>query len=240
MDTGGAAVIGRGRVCPHCGTALKYRLGMYQCTQCDYEEPEHPPEPEPQPKPEPEARAKMRKLPKWIPTLTLPVQDQEGGTGFAPGEFDEHARVATSALGNVSELTTEKVLVLGVMAVQSVLIVVLTAPKLNLMAFTFGELNIVGTILALALGLLMWGWVFFTRLLWVKYVFVLLELITALAIVSGIVMLLYYLLSDQMFPLLGWINYGLLFWIVAITSAFVSAWICWILLREIQYMTYQR
>lgn len=240
MTTGGTALIGRGRICPHCGNELKYRLGMYQCAQCEYEEPEHPPEPEPKTAPPPDLKARMRQLPKWIPALTLPVQYQQGGPGFAPGEFDEHARVVTSHLGEVSQLSTEKVLVLGVMAVQAVLIVVLTAPKLNLMAFTFGELNIVGTILTLALGLLLWGWAFFTRKLWAKYVFLVLALISAIAMIGGIFTLLYYLVIDRIFPLLGWINYGLLFWIILASSAFVSAWTCWILLREIQYMTYQR
>lgn len=230
----------RGRICPRCRTELKYRLGMYQCSQCDYEEPEHPPQPEPAPEPEPEPKAKLRKIPKWMPTLTLPLQDQAARPGFAPSEYDEHARVATSALGDVSQLTGEKLAVLAVMTVQSVLSVVMTAPQLNMMAFMLGELNIIAAILILALGLALWGWVFFTRILWVKFVFLLIALICAISNIGSISMLVYYLLSDQMFPLLGWINYGLLFWIILIISAFVSCWTCWILMREIQIMTYQR
>lgn len=209
---------------------------MYECPRCDYSEPEHPPEPEPEPEPPPP----RRKLPRWIPAVTLHESEPEPGTVFNPSEYDEHARISTVALGEVAQLMTEKVLVLGAMAVRSVLEVILVSPLYSQLAFNLGSGTVVMAVLSMVVSLLLWGWVFFSRVVWAKIVFSIIALVATVTLVGGALTFVYYVFSDNQFPFSYAIPFGVLFWIIIGINATISAWAFWILVREIQYLQYRR
>jgi hypothetical protein len=224
------------RTCPNCGIELQYRLGMYECPRCDYNEPEHPPEPAPEPEPEP----KRKRLPNWIPPVSLHDPGLERGTVFNPHEYDEHARIRTAALGEVAQLLPEKVIVLGAMAVRSVLDLILVSPLYGKLAFNLGSGTVILSVLSLIFSLLLWSWVLFSRVIWAKYLFSIIALVAAVTYIGGALMLVYYSLSDRMYPLLGWLPYGVLFWVLVLANAAIFAWAFWILFREIQFLQYRR
>jgi len=206
---------------------------MFECPRCDYNEPEHPPEPEP----EPEPKLPRRKLPKWIPPVTSFDPSLESGTVFNPGEYDEHARITTATLSMVSQLVPEKVIVLGAMAVRSVLEVILVSPMYSTLSFNLGSGTVVMSILGVITGLLLWAWVFFSRVVWAKIVFSIIALVFTVVLIGGVLTFLYFVLSDERFPwLVGVLPFGLLFWVVTGVNATIFGWAFWILVREIQIL----
>jgi hypothetical protein len=226
----------RNRVCPNCGIQLQYRLGTFECPDCDYSEPEHPPEPESQPEP----KQKLRNLPKWIPPVTLHDPGLESGTVFNPREYDEHARISTATLGQVAQLVPEKAIVLGAMAVRSVLEVILISPMYGTVSFVFGSATVVLSILCVLVSLLLWAWVFFSRVVWAKIVFSILALVYTAILIGGVLTFLYFVLSDKRWPwLVGVLPFGFLFWVVTGINAIIFGWAFWILAREIQILQYR-
>jgi hypothetical protein len=100
----------KSKTCPQCGGAMAYRLGEYQCGQCDHVEPAVSPGPS---------------LPAAAEWRKPPQDTRSADAGFAAGSFSQRDYSRPSAPGAKFDpaptLNTEKMIFFGVFLAQSVL-----------------------------------------------------------------------------------------------------------------------
>jgi hypothetical protein len=214
---------------------LEFRLGMFECPQCGYERTQDALE-ERQERVE-QAEVKRRKLPTWVPPVSGAF-DEPKGKVFNPADYDAHAKVTTIMRRRVQELLPEKLIVLAIYTVQAVIGVFMFIPFYHLLAFAAGGTAVAGIVLCFVLNLALWAWVLLCHALWAKYLFLLIALA---GVVAGLIfagMTLYYVLSEKFNPYGAVYQLGLIFWIILAVSVLTSAWIAWILKRDIEYFTF--
>lgn len=214
---------------------MEFRLGMFECPQCGCERTRDALE-KPQERVE-QAEQARRKLPKWVPPVSGAF-DEPKGKVFDPGEYDAHARVTTVMRRRVQELLPEKLIVLSIYTVQAIFCVFMVAPFYHLLTFAAGGAAVTGLVVSAILGVALWAWVLLCHALWAKYLFLLIALAAVVTALFFAGLMIYYVLSEKFNPYAAVYQLGVIFWVILIIGLLTSAWIAWILKRDIEYLTF--
>ncbi|MBN2082761.1 hypothetical protein JW859_11235 [bacterium] len=236
------------RLCPHCGVLLEYRLGRYECPQCDYAVFEQRP---PTQTPAAPAQRPGGFQPPAAPAgYTLSALSDPRQRVINPRAI--HDRTATLGADKIDpgQLLLEKLVAYGILAVSVVLLLLIFIPVMQRFAFEYGWLGGGGVIAALLLGLAVWLWGLFGSAQRIKIACLLIAIASSLATFIFCVWALYYHLKDEiqyiqqlpfkgdiflemdylyMTEINGW------FWAAQVFIIMLNVWLFFIMLRDLRY-----
>jgi len=243
-------VVDSSKVCPNCGALLEFRLGRYECPQCDYAVFEEFPEQTASPPP---AAPRRGGLPRQsVPagssiTGVYQARERPAKQPLTPGR----AAMIGAMRVDPGALLIEKAVVYGILAVSIVLVLLIFIPMTQRFAFEYGWLGVRSVMATMLQRLGLWLWGMFGADLRAKYTCLLIAIASILGMAIFCIWALYYHLHDeiqyiQQLPFKGGVFMDMdylymaeingWFWAGQLYVILLNVWLLFIMIREIHVL----